>query len=174
MLLPLVVLAVLSIVGGVLNLPFTHDTETLEHVARAGRRVRRATSTSTGRRQLPAGADRHRRSRSLGIVAAVAGLPEAQGSRPIEPEVLADGWYYDEAVTAFMGGPGRDGVRGDRLVRRATSSTARSTASAVWCAATAQRHPQVQTGYVRNYAAAIGVGAVLLLGWFVVVRGMPS
>ena len=29
-----------------------------------------------------------------------------------------------------------------------------------------------QSGYVRNYAAAVGVGVVLLLGWFVVVRGM--
>jgi len=30
----------------------------------------------------------------------------------------------------------------------------------------------VQTGNVRNYAAAVGVGVVLLLGWFVIVRGI--
>ena len=36
---------------------------------------------------------------------------------------------------------------------------------------TAQRIRTVQSGNVRNYAAAIGVGVVLLLGWFVVVRG---
>jgi hypothetical protein len=29
----------------------------------------------------------------------------------------------------------------------------------------------VQSGNVRNYAAAIGVGVVLLLAWFVIVRG---
>ena len=31
---------------------------------------------------------------------------------------------------------------------------------------------KVQTGYVRQYAAAIGVGVVLLLAWFVVLRGI--
>ena len=30
----------------------------------------------------------------------------------------------------------------------------------------------LQSGNVRNYAAAIGVGVVLLLSWFVVVRGL--
>ena len=29
-----------------------------------------------------------------------------------------------------------------------------------------------QTGYVRGYAGIIGIGAVILLGWFVVVRGI--
>ena len=28
-------------------------------------------------------------------------------ARPIEPEILAHAWYYDEAITAFAGGPGR-------------------------------------------------------------------
>jgi hypothetical protein len=36
---------------------------------------------------------------------------------------------------------------------------------------TAQRIRTVQSGNVRNYAAAIGVAVVLLLAWFVVVRG---
>jgi hypothetical protein len=31
---------------------------------------------------------------------------------------------------------------------------------------------KLQSGNVRNYAAAIGSGVVLLLVWFVVVRGM--
>ena len=31
---------------------------------------------------------------------------------------------------------------------------------------------KVQSGNVRNYAAAIGAGVVLLLVWFVVVRGI--
>ena len=40
------------------------------------------------------------------------------------------GWYYDEAVAGFMGGPGRRGVRRRRAEFDRTSSTARSTASA--------------------------------------------
>jgi NADH-quinone oxidoreductase subunit L len=31
---------------------------------------------------------------------------------------------------------------------------------------------KVQTGYVRQYAGVIGIGVVLLLGWFVVIRGI--
>ena len=37
--------------------------------------------------------------------------------------------------------------------------------------ATAQRLRRSESGYVRNYALGIGVGAVLLLGWFV-ARGL--
>ena len=29
-----------------------------------------------------------------------------------------------------------------------------------------------ETGYVRQYGAIIGIGVVLLLGWFVVIRGI--
>ena len=42
----------------------------------------------------------------------------ASGSRPFEPAFLADGWYYDQTVTAFVGGPGRAGLRGDGDLRR--------------------------------------------------------
>jgi NADH-quinone oxidoreductase subunit L len=31
---------------------------------------------------------------------------------------------------------------------------------------------KIQSGNLRNYAAAIGCGAVLVLAWFVVVRGL--
>ena len=31
---------------------------------------------------------------------------------------------------------------------------------------------KVQSGNVRNYAAVIGIGVTLLLGWFVIVRGL--
>ena len=31
---------------------------------------------------------------------------------------------------------------------------------------------RVQSGNLRNYAAAVGVGVVLLLTWFVIVRGI--
>ena len=39
--------------------------------------------------------------------------------------------------------------------------------------ASAQRLRRSESGYVRNYALGIGVGAVLLLGWFV-ARGLMS
>ena len=38
--------------------------------------------------------------------------------------------------------------------------------------ATATEARKGQTGYVRKYAGIIGIGVVLLLGWFVVIRGI--
>ena len=116
--------------------------------------VRRRRTTATPAEACRWRVDRHRRSPSLGIVAsAYMVYAKQQRPRPIEPAVLAEGWYYDKAVTTFMGGPGREALRGRRLVRRATSSTARSTASAGWSAAPASGSARSQSGNVRNYAA---------------------
>ena len=49
----------------------------------------------------------------LAIVCALAGIAAAiaiyvrKVARPVEPQILAEGWKYDQAVSAFMGGPGR-------------------------------------------------------------------
>ena len=163
MLIPLVVLAGLAIVGGAINLPFSHTTERLTLWLEPVLGTRESATA-----KLP-----------LAVIATVVALIGITASimiyakhkaKPIEPAVLAEGWYYDATVSKFMGGPGRQafddvawfdatiidgGVNGvGRLVR-----------------GTAQRIRTVQSGNVRNYAAAIGVGVVLLLGWFVVVRG---
>ena len=97
--------------------------------------------------------------------------------RAIEPAFLANGWYYDQTVTAFMGGPGEAAFDGTatfdaKVIDGAVDGTARASARR------AQRLRRSQSGYVRNYALGIGVGAVLLLGWFVargldVMNGFP-
>ena len=60
------------------------------------------------------------------------------GPQPVEPEILAEGWYYDSTITAFMGGPGRAGASRRSPRSTARSSTAPSTASARACAAAAR------------------------------------
>ena len=103
-----------------------------------------------GSERVVSGADRGRqvapRSPWPAVVALVGiglGLPRLRppaASGPSSRPFLANAWYYDEAVTAFMGGPGRRGAStARRLVRRATSSTAPSTASARLVRATARR-----------------------------------
>ena len=42
----------------------------------------------------------------VGIAAAIAVYAKRK-AKPIEPEILAEGWKYDATVSAFMGGPGR-------------------------------------------------------------------
>ena len=93
-------------------------------------------------------------------------------AKPVEPAVLAEGWYYDETVSRFMGGPGREGFGAiawfdANVVDGAVNGVGRLVRG------TAQRIRTVQSGNVRNYAAAIGVAVVLLLAWFVVGPGQP-
>jgi NADH-quinone oxidoreductase subunit L len=171
MLLPLVVLAGLSIVGGVLQLPFSDDVHFLEkwlhpivHVGEADVHDSWAYDNKYVLMVVAA---------VLAIVGiAIAFLVyQRRKLRAIEPAVLANGWYYDRAVSGFMGGPGRrafdalnwfDRTVIDGLVNGA-GRLVRGSASVV---------RKSQTGYVRQYASALAVGVVLLLAWFIVFRGV--
>ena len=171
MLLPLVVLAGLSIVGGALQLPFNHNTKLLEKwlapVVDIGERNITGTWADDNKYVLLA----------VAVVVAAAGIIasylvyEKKRAKAVEPKVLEQAWYYDKGVSAFMGGPGRkmfdavawfdakvvDGaVNGVGKLVRGSAGEVRKT----------------QSGYVRQYAAALGVGVVLLLVWFVVIRGI--
>jgi NADH-quinone oxidoreductase subunit L len=164
MLLPLVVLAALSLFGGALNLPFNAHTEKLSLWLEPVLGVHESDTA-----KLP-----------LALVATAVGLVGIVGAyavyyfkkaKPVEPAVLAAGWYYDATVSSFMGGPGRKSFNAiawfdANVVDGAVNGVGRVVRG------TAQRIRTVQSGNVRNYAAAIGVGVVLLLGWFVVVRGI--
>jgi len=176
MLFPLVVLAGLSIVGGAIQLPafgfipdsWQHKLEHwLEPVVEAGE----AHITDTG------AYDSKELLALLAIACALIGIAAAvaiyakQVRKPVEPEILAQGWRYDWAVSAFMGGPGRKAFEAiawfdKNVIDGAVHGAARVI---VMGAGVARRG---QTGNVRNYAGIVGVGAVLLLAWFVVGRGV--
>jgi NADH-quinone oxidoreductase subunit L len=106
----------------------------------------------------------------LGIV--IAWLVYEKGRiRASEPAILANAWYYDRTVSAFMGGPGRDSFDGaawfdQHVVDGAVNGTGKVVQ------ATAGELRKGQSGYVRGYAAIIGIGVVGLLAWFVLVRGI--
>lgn len=172
---PLVVLAGLSIVGGVIQLPsWSWIPKDAMHRLESWL----APVVHGAERELSH--DAHDLSGMLALVAiavAIVGITLAvlvyskHKIKAIEPKLLEDGWGYDRAVSWVMGKPGRKafdavawadaniidgGVDGSgRLVR-----------------GTAQQIRKVQSGNVRNYAAAIGAGIVLLLIWFVVARGL--
>jgi NADH-quinone oxidoreductase subunit L len=105
-----------------------------------------------------------------GIIAAYA-VYVRRARKPIEPEILEEGWKYDQLVTAFMGGPGRKAFDAlawfDRtIIDGAVMGTGRTVAR------TAGQLRRGQTGNIRNYAEILGVGVVLLLAWFVIGRGI--
>jgi NADH-quinone oxidoreductase subunit L len=171
MLLPLVVLAALSTVGGALQLPFSSDLHFLEKWLEPVVEFGEADISGTwayDNKYLLLG---------VAVVIALAGIAASvavYGKKklaPIEPKVLEQGWYYDKSITAFMGGPGRrifDGIAwfDAHIVDGAVNGVARLVRGS------AGGLRKSQSGYVRQYAAALGVGVVLLLVWFVVIRGI--
>jgi NADH-quinone oxidoreductase subunit L len=163
MTLPLVVLAGLAAVGGGLNLPFTHRLKFLESwlepVLEGNERVIDvATGTKVG---LAA----------IAVVAGLVGIAVAAAVylqkriKPVEPKLLADGWHYDDAISAFVGGPGRAAFEGVAAFDKAVIDGAvNGTAGAVASAGRGLR--VLQSGYVRSYALGVTVGVVGLLVYF--------
>ncbi len=170
MLLPLVVLSGLSIVGGAIQLPFSKSTHFLEHwlapVVHGAEADIKGTWAYDNKWLLL----------GLAIVIATAGIVAsvavyAKGKfAPVEPKLLADGWRYDSAISAIVGGPGRrvfDGVAAfdAGIVDGAVIGVAKEVRT------TSSLLSRIQNGLIRSYAAIIGVGAVLVLAWFL-VRGV--
>jgi NADH-quinone oxidoreductase subunit L len=163
MTLPLVVLAGLAIVGGGLNLPFTPRLELLDRwlepvVGHNQHVVNMATSGKV----------------ALAVIAVVVGLVGIAAAyavylqkrvKPIEPELLADGWHYDDAITAFAGGPGRAAFEATATFDRTiVDGAVNGVASLV--RGSGRRLRTVQSGYVRSYALGVAVGVVVLLAYF--------
>ena len=180
MVLPLVVLAGLSIVGGLIQLPsWSWIPKNLVHRLEGWLQP----IVDGHEHELTSGA--HDLSGVLALIAigcAVAGITLAvliyakhkvgkYKTRPIEPQILADGWGYDRAVSWVMGKPGRKAFDGIAWAD-ANIIDGAVTGSGRLVRGTAQQIRKVQSGNVRNYAAAIGGGVVLLLLWFVVARGL--
>ena len=106
----------------------------------------------------------------VGIVIAWL-IYQKQRVKAFEPKLFAAGWYYDTAVTWFMGNPGRKGFEATAAFD-ATVIDGAATGTSVIVRETATEVRKAETGYVRQYASLIGIGVVLLLGWFVVIRGI--
>ena len=173
---PLVVLAVLAAFGGVLNLPklfgipsgVAYELEHwLEPVIEFGEADITGTWAYDNKYLLVA----------IAVAAALSGLALAylvymkKRIKPWEPTLFANGWYYDAAISWFMGKPGRDGFQAvTDFDAKVVDGAVNGVAVAVKETATEVR--KGQTGYVRQYAGIIGIGVVLLLGWFVVIRGI--
>ncbi len=166
MTIPLIVLAVLAVVGGLLNLPFTKDLHFLEHWLEPSLFGHEAKLTATAGTKW-----------ALGIIAVLAGavaivfsfrtyLKGKLDPATIERPGMVNAWWVDATYADFMGGPGRrlfnamswfdrtvvDGaVRGVATASQATGSILRV----------------LQPGFVRSYALSVGVGSILVIGGFI-------
>ncbi|MFZ9517411.1 MAG: NADH-quinone oxidoreductase subunit L [Ilumatobacteraceae bacterium] len=166
MLIPLVVLAVLSVVGGAMQLPFSKKLHFLEHwlepVVEEAERSIKGTWAYDNKYVLLLAA----------IVVALTGIAlsvavYAKRRLPaLEPKVLENAWWYDATVARLVGGPGAAAFRGittfdSRIVDGAVNGVgalARGTGSQV---------RRSQSGFVRAYAVILSLGTVVVLAWFV-------
>ena len=166
MLIPLVVLAVLSVVGGAMQLPFSKKLHFLEHwlepVVEEAERSIKGTWAYDNKYVLLLAA----------IVVAFTGIAlsvavYAKRRVPaLEPKVLENAWWYDATVARLVGGPGAAAFRGittfdSRIVDGAVNGVgalARGTGSQV---------RRSQSGFVRAYAVILSLGTVVVLAWFV-------
>ena len=166
MLIPLVVLSVLSVVGGGMQLPFSKDLHFLEHwlepVVEEAERSIKGTWAYDNKYVLLGAA----------IVVALTGIAlsvavYAKRRLPaIEPKVLENAWFYDATVARLVGGPSAASFRGVTLFDARFVDGAVNGAGAVarGLGGVVRRS---QTGFVRAYAVFIALGAVALLAWFV-------
>ena len=167
---PLVVLAGLSIVGGALQLPFSKSTHFLEHWLEPvvhHSEVSIADTWAYSNKWLLL---------VVAILIAVSGVVAAiavysKGKfKIIEPKILADAWRYDSAVSAIVGGPGRAAFGGVAAFdAKVVDGAVNGIGIEVRAASGLLR--KVQSGLVRSYAFVIGLGAVVLLAWFL-LRGI--
>jgi NADH-quinone oxidoreductase subunit L len=160
---PLVVLAALAILGGGLNLPFSPDLHVLGHwlepvLEGNEAHIDVATGTKVGLAAIAIAA-------SLGGIVLAALVYLKRRFAPVEPEILADGWHYDRAISAFMGGPGRAGFEGAATFdRTVVDGAVNGVATLVRGGGKGLR--VVQSGYVRSYALGVAIGVVALVGYF--------
>jgi NADH-quinone oxidoreductase subunit L len=165
MLFPLVVLAVLSVVGGAMQLPFSKKLHFLEHWLAPVVEESEASISKTwayeNKYVLLA----------VAVIIAVTGIAAAfavygkKKAKAVEPRVLEQAWFYDAGAAKLVGGPGRAAFNAvawadTRIVDGAVNGTAtlvRNVAGQV---------RKSQNGFTRVYAALMAVGAVALLAWF--------
>jgi NADH-quinone oxidoreductase subunit L len=167
---PLVVLGALALVGGVINLPWgkwDFLTRWLEPVFPSV--IAPEPHVSTAVKITLAAA-----TVVLGLIAIGAGLLPWLRTiyHPrLEPAVLEHGWYYDEALSAFVAGPGTE--LADFTAYRVDQGTIDGAVNGVaWLTQQSGRLlRKLQTGYVRNYALGLAGGAAAVLLYVAIRAG---
>ena len=163
MLVPLVVLAFLSAVGGVLNLPWWL---TLEHWLEPSLEGSLRELTVPGWIQVTLA--------TLTVALAVGAIWVAREiyvrrrvpAERVEPPVLLHAWYVDEGLSAVVDGPVEEVAAGAAAFdRRGIDGLVNGVAHVIRSGGSHLR--VLQTGYVRNYALGMAAGAVLLLAFFI-------
>ncbi len=161
---PLIALAVASFFGGFINLPIRPDWDFLSHwlapvVGPYSYHFPLGLSWAVGLPVMDGAV-------ALIGVAVVTALWWRRWDRPaLEPMFLQRGWHLDDLYDFLVGRPGyrAAGFAADRFDPLVIDGGVNGSAGLIRRAATRVR--TVQTGYVRNYALGIAIGAVAIMAW---------
>ena len=165
---PLVALAVLAALGGLLNLPW-RSVEFLEkwlHEPVFGARLHELDLSAATLWALAVGTTVVG-AIGIGLAAAVY-LRHRVPEERVEPSVLRRGWYVDTAYAAVIDGPARLLSTWSAYVFDLKVVDGAVNGVATLVRSTGDRLRRVQTGYVRNYALGVVLGAVCVLAWVVI------
>jgi NADH-quinone oxidoreductase subunit L len=164
MTIPLIILAVASTIGWLVNAPFGGLDFINKWLAPVfPNTIAPAFTVSTGTKWV------------IGIVATgVAfiglfvglGLWRRSADQPeLEPALLSHGWYIDEGVSATVSGP-LTRIASDASFEVDEGLVDGTVNGVAWLTAQIGRQlRRLQTGYVRNYALGIGIGTAILLAY---------
>ena len=165
MLLPLVALAALSVVGGIVNLPFK-PFNLLDKWLEPMLGAYAAVSVATGTKIVLGVA-----TTAIGVVGILAGLgvwTRSASHDELEPAPLRNAWYIDWLYAQIIEKPGLaiSNVSAFVIDKQIVDGAVNGIAGAV--RGGGQQLRKLQTGYVRNYALGIAAGTVAILGYVVV------
>jgi NADH-quinone oxidoreductase subunit L len=166
---PLLILAGLAVVAGFIQIPFNEDLHFLEEWLHPVIGANEAVLDVTTNTKV-----------ALGLMAVLAGLfGIALAARvylqkrikPVEPKLLAEAYYYDSSIAAFMGGPGQQGFEAVATFdAEIIDGAVNGVGAAVRGSGKGLR--VLQTGFVRSYALGVAVGVVGLLVYFLTRGGV--
>ena len=162
---PLVALAVLSVVGGLIQLPFSSSTKRLEHWLEPAT-FHNETHLHLSGSTLWVLALLALVSVGIGIGIGLSTYLKGKIDRQIfEKPILNNAWNLDSTVSKFMGGPGSKAFTAvAKFDKEVIDGAVDGTGQIVKKIASILRRSQ--NGLVRTYALGIGIGAVGLLIWF--------
>jgi NADH-quinone oxidoreductase subunit L len=158
---PLVVLAILSAIAGFINLPFTFTTHFLEDwLSPVTGRYGAVIDYSNAQFLVLLTVSAIVGFIGIGIAYAIY-IRHRVPEKEVEPDLLYHGWYIDQAITDFMGGPGRAGYAAIAWFDRTIIDGAINGIGA-GARVSGNLVRRVQNGYVRSYALGVTIGALVL------------
>ena len=165
MTLPLVVLAVLSTVGGIIDLPWIHHNSLAGFLDPTFGFIPALGHTSTAAQYTLAGVDIV--AAILGLIAAYSIWRDRSSSPRYEREFLERVWHWDDFYDTTIGRPLTEAAQfGDVVVEPRVIDGA-VTGIAVGVRRSAEGVRKVQSGFVRHYALAMVLGLSVIVVYLV-------